>query len=96
MTSADDEKAVKWQIHGRVQGVAFRWFTRQQAEELGIGGWVRNCSDGSVEVEAHGRPAALDRLKQRLSEGPPAARVERIDESDLGEARVSGSFRIAR
>lgn len=94
MTSAE-KKAFGWQIHGRVQGVAFRWFTRQQATELGISGWVRNCSDGSVEVEAHGERSALEELKQRLAEGPPAARVERIDENDLGGARASGAFRIA-
>lgn len=94
MTSTE-AKAVKWQIHGRVQGVAFRWFTRQQATDLGVSGWVRNCADGSVEVEAHGDDGALELLKQRLMAGPPAARVEGIDEEELGAARASGSFRIA-
>lgn len=95
MTSTE-QKAVKWQIHGRVQGVAFRWFTRQQATELGVSGWVRNCSDGSVEVEAHGDEAALESLKDRLATGPPAARVDDIEEQELGAARARGDFRIAR
>jgi acylphosphatase len=62
-------------ITGRVQGVGFRFALRREAERLGLRGWVRNRSDGSVEALAHGSPDALDALAQWARRGPPAARV---------------------
>lgn len=72
-----------WIVHGRVQGVSFRWFTEQRAQALGVKGWVRNRMDGTVEVEALGPSEALDALHGHLLQGPPMARVERIDTDDL-------------
>ena len=66
-------------VTGRVQGVGYRWFVQAEAERLELGGSVRNLPDGAVAVEAEGpRPKLLVLLK-RLHEGPPAARVERVD-----------------
>lgn len=65
----------RWIVSGRVQGVFFRAWTREQAEELGLDGWVRNRPDGTVEVVAHGDAELVERLEGRLHEGPPAARV---------------------
>jgi acylphosphatase len=64
-----------WIVEGRVQGVGFRWWTRERARELGVSGWVRNEADGTVRVEARGSPEALDRLRELLEGGPPGARV---------------------
>ncbi len=72
-------------IHGRVQGVFFRDSARSEARRLGVGGWVRNNPDGTVELEAVGARAVLDELHDWLETGPPAARVDRV-ESDWGEA----------
>ena len=74
-------------IHGagRVQGVMFRDWTAQTAQAIGVSGWVRNRADGSVEVYAVGEPDRVERLTDRLREGPPAARVDRID---IAEAQV--------
>jgi|DewCreStandDraft_2_1066082.scaffolds.fasta_scaffold00329_27 acylphosphatase len=69
-----------FRVVGRVQGVGFRWWTRAQARALGVAGSVRNLPDGSVEVRAQGSADALDRLRQLLHRGPPAARVERVEE----------------
>lgn len=71
-------------MHGRVQGVGFRWWTRTQAQRLGVTGTVRNRTDGTVEVRAHGPEQALASLQRLLHSGPPGARVERVetDESD--------------
>ena len=66
-------------VTGRVQGVGYRWFVQAEAERLHLGGSVRNLPDGAVAVEAEGpRPKLLDFLA-RLRQGPPAARVERVD-----------------
>lgn len=57
-------------VHGHVQGVGFRWWTRSRALELGLAGHARNMGDGRVEVVAQGRPDALERLVDLLGEAP--------------------------
>ena len=66
-------------IEGRVQGVFFRESTRRTAQSLGITGHAKNMGDGSVQVLACGEPGALDRLAQWLKQGPPMARVDRLE-----------------
>ncbi len=68
-------------VSGRVHGVAFRYFVREWASDLGVTGWVRNLADGRVEVLAEGDEERVDRLLDHLSEGPRLARVERLDVS---------------
>ena len=68
-----------YRVVGRVQGVGFRHWTRGTAERLGLSGSVRNLPDGSVEVHAVGSEQSLRRLEEALREGPPAARVERVE-----------------
>jgi acylphosphatase len=68
-------------VHGRVQGVLFRDFTRRNATALGIRGYVRNLPDGSVEVVAEGETPVLEDLLRRLKAGPRGARVDRIETS---------------
>jgi len=63
------------QITGRVQGVCFRYCTQQEANRLGINGWVRNLSDGSVEVLACGVNSQLARMQAWLTHGPDNAQV---------------------
>jgi acylphosphatase len=72
-----------WRVEGRVQGVGYREACVQRAQALGLTGWVRNRRDGSVEVLAHGAPAAMDRLQAWLHEGPPLARVERVSATPI-------------
>lgn len=67
-------------VSGRVQGVAYRAWTRMQADALGLTGWAMNRDDGRVEVLACGEVAAIARLHQLLLDGPPAARVTTVDE----------------
>lgn len=77
-------------VRGRVQGVGFRWWTRDQALRLGLEGSVRNLENGSVMVIAEGEEAALDQLRDQLQIGPPAAVVEELVE-EVSEA--TGEFR---
>lgn len=63
---------------GRVQGVFFRQSAKQKAEELGIVGFARNESNGTITIEAEGDPAALDALIAWCHEGPTYATVERV------------------
>ena len=62
-------------IRGRVQGVGYRYFAKNKADELGLVGWVRNLPDGSVEIQATGAPSSLEQFMQRLKEGPIGSRV---------------------
>jgi acylphosphatase len=67
-------------ITGRVQGVGFRDALRAEARARGLAGWVRNRSDGSVEAVLQGEAPAVDAVVAWARRGPPAARVDRIDD----------------
>ena len=86
--------ARRFLVRGRVQGVGFRWFVEREAHILGIAGWVRNRSDGTVEVLALGTREQLSGLRSRLREGPRAARVDDVEESEAEAVKGLNSFRI--
>lgn len=65
-------------VTGRVQGVFFRAWTREQAIELGVTGWVRNCPDGRVDMHIEGEESAVQLLIEKLRRGPPEAIVEDV------------------
>ncbi len=71
-------RAVKVLISGRVQGVFFRQWTRDQAARLGVKGWVRNCYGGDVEGHFEGPEEAVDGLIAACRDGPPMATVDRV------------------
>ena len=73
-------------VHGRVQGVGFRYFVLLRARALGVIGSARNLADGTVEVYAEGDRASLAELERELRRGPHAANVTRVD-ARWGEAR---------
>lgn len=79
----DDEIRMHVIVTGLVQGVGFRYFTVMQARGIGVGGWVRNLNDGSVEVEVQGRRLAVAKLLSWLKVGPKWAHVESIDARPL-------------
>jgi len=66
-------------VHGRVQGVFFRSTLAHHAEQEGVAGWAENKLDGTVEAVFEGEPDAVGRLLSVAGEGPPAARVDRVD-----------------
>jgi acylphosphatase len=87
-------QARRFLVRGRVQGVGFRWFVEREAHILGIAGWVRNRTDGTVEVLAMGTRDQLSGLRSRLREGPRAARVDDVEESEAEAVTGLNSFRI--
>ena len=86
--------ARRFVVRGRVQGVGFRWFVEREAHMLGIAGWVRNNHDGSVEVLAMGTRDQLLGLGSRLRQGPRAARVDDVEESEAKPVASLNTFRI--
>ena len=83
------EVRVEITVHGRVQGVAFRWYTRKQALSLGLTGWVRNRPDGSVQILAEGPRGDLDTFCDWTARGPDHARIDR---QDIAWSEASGKF----
>ncbi len=81
-------------VSGRVQGVSFRYFVVDQAEALGLTGWVRNHWSGIVEVTAEGRRSQLDTLLEALREGPPMASVDDVCSEWLTYSAEFSGFHI--
>ena len=69
-------------ISGRVQGVGFRWFTKDAAVREGVTGWVRNLPDGRVEALVEGDGEAVTRVERTLRQGPGGARVAQVHVED--------------
>ena len=81
-------------INGRVQGVGFRYFAEEAAQREGVRGWVRNLPDRSVEIAAEGEADAMKRFDRAVRNGPPGARVDRVDVSDAYPMAGETEFRI--
>ena len=81
-------------IKGRVQGVGFRYSAYRQAQSLGLTGWVRNRSDGTVEAEFEGARGALDSMLAWAKEGPPLARVSSVETTWFDTATGYGDIEI--
>ena len=75
------EVGLRVRVRGRVQGVWYRGWAVREAGALGLRGWVRNRSDGSVEAVLFGEAAAVREMVGRCRAGPPAARVEAVEEA---------------
>lgn len=81
-------KRVRIRIEGLVQGVFFRAYTQEEAQKIGLSGWVRNLPDGSVEAVVEGKTSLVDQMIQWFHKGSPSSQVTRVDvnkEEPLGE-----------
>lgn len=81
-------------IHGRVQGVSFRYYTLQTAQNLHLTGWVRNLWDGGVEVTAEGEHDNLNQFLRWLRKGPTSAVVRDVDYSFTDAKSEFDQFRV--
>ena len=89
MQAHDDDRVIEtWQVrvHGRVQGIGYREACMSRTRALALGGWVRNRSDGSVELMLQGPVASLTRMREWLRDGVPLARVDALDVSPVARA----------
>lgn len=86
--------ARRFVVAGRVQGVGYRFHARDAAAREGLGGFVRNLSDGRVEVEAEGERDAMLRFERALRQGPPAGRVDVVAVTDLTPGAAAPPFCI--
>ncbi len=85
---------VRLVVHGRVQGVGFRFTAREAAGECGVAGWVRNLPDGSVEIVAQGSQAAVARMTAWTHRGPRYASVEGVRVETLAVSPDLQGFEI--
>ena len=92
----DDENAVRKFINvdGRVQGVGFRYFVQMTAREIGITGWVKNNTDGSVSMEIQGTTEMLDKLIEKIKIGNGVSRVEQMNIEDREIEKGANKFVI--
>lgn len=91
----DDSSSRHYLVRGRVQGVGFRHFVWRTAVELGIQGWVRNLSDGSVEVAGWGSDDQLDAFKNALGLGPRWSQVDSVVQEQPPKSELpAGQFSI--
>lgn len=89
---ADEQpiRTIHLRIDGRVQGVGFRYWTRNQAERLGLDGWVRNRRDGAVEAVFSGPPEDVTAMEELCATGPAGARVTGVQLIQEGGGVGSG------
>ncbi|MGJ0506777.1 MAG: acylphosphatase [Methylocystis sp.] len=83
-------RVIRFFVAGRVQGVGFRNFLVREASALGVDGWARNRSDGSVEAVAAGPEHVVAAFLEAARRGPSAARVDRLWEAPAGAAELAG------
>jgi len=90
-----ERKRIHARVHGRVQRVAFREYTRREAMRLGLSGWVRNLPDGTVEVQCEGAAGNVDLLLAWLSIGSPLSRVTHVEYNEtLPQGKTDDPFVI--
>lgn len=76
-------------ISGEVQGVGYRAWAARKAEEIGLHGWIRNLSDGTVEAVFAGEPAGIAQMLEECESGSRAARVDDIESRELEQEELN-------
>ena len=89
MSEGDRTLAVR--VEGKVQGVFFRAYTQANARRLGVTGWVANKADGSVEAVLHGNGSHLAELVGLLRQGPPDAKIDKLDVHSAERGRAQAA-----
>ena len=94
MKKGDEMKTYHYIIKGRVQGVFFRFHTKEEAQKLNIKGTVKNLFTGDVEVYAQGEPSDIVKFEQYLNRGPDTSLVESVTKEELEYDRIFSTFEV--
>ena len=89
-----EKKTTHVRVTGLVQGVSFRYYTKKKADQLQLSGWVRNCTDGSVEALISGPENVVDQMISWFSEGSPYSVVEQVSAEPSDIACSEDTFKI--
>jgi acylphosphatase len=81
-------------IHGKVQGVGFRFFATRVARRLGLKGWIQNLRDGSVQAIVEGEADAINEWIEEIREGPRYAEITRVDQEKKDYSGQYGDFDV--
>ncbi len=87
-------RAIRALVHGRVQGVFFRVYTRDKANQLQLTGWVRNNRDGTVECHAQGPNPAITEFISFLHQGSPSSKVDNVSVNEVSVDTNLRDFKI--
>ncbi|HSG27506.1 MAG TPA: acylphosphatase [Candidatus Krumholzibacterium sp.] len=87
-------RRIRIRVSGIVQGVGFRFFTRSAARRAGVGGFVRNLPDGSVEAEAQGEENELETFIKEIKKGPVSSRVTNVEIENVAPDDRRAGFEI--
>lgn len=89
-------KTIKAIVSGKVQGVGFRMYTRQKAQQLSVRGYVRNLANGDVEIVATGETEGINALLEWASSGSPSAIVNNLEVEVITDIKEFEGFEIRR
>jgi acylphosphatase len=87
-------RAKQIRVHGRVQGVGFRYFVQRAGDRLGLTGNVRNRPDDTVEIVVAGDAELIEEFLKEVTKGPPLSRVERLEIEDIAPVEKFRGFHI--
>jgi len=89
------ETTIHLKVFGRVQGVSYRYWVKENAKELGVSGWVKNKDDKTVEIVANGIKEKIDIFIERCNIGSPNSDVQRLDKVLIDKVGHGGSFPLS-
>ncbi|KAF8846565.1 Acylphosphatase [Acephala macrosclerotiorum] len=89
-------KRISFLVHGEVQGVGFRYYTRKKAASYGLTGWVRNTANKKVEGEAQGEDDVLSKFMKDVNKGPTHSHVVKVEKKELDVIDGETEFEVRR
>ncbi|KAK0112617.1 hypothetical protein ONS95_014360 [Cadophora gregata] len=89
-------KRLSFRVHGDVQGVGFRYFTRKKATSYGVTGWVRNTANNKVEGEAQAEDDILQKFMKDVESGPSHATVDKVEKQEIDVVEGETGFEVRR
>jgi acylphosphatase len=81
-------------VHGRVQGVGFRYYAQHEALKWDLTGWIKNNDDGTVELEVQGNEERVQSFMEKIKEGSPFAKVTKLEIEDIAPIPNEKTYRI--